>query len=280
MRSFLTVIASCCLLTTATSSFLYSASGAPQGVQSKIPTADKAKEAQQNQEARTKRQENERNVQQRLEQRIKQIRETAKGQGQPHAEGVLQEGKEYSYPGLVIFNGQEWQGSDNVYNISKFIAVGADISVDASENEAQNFPIKAAETRERIKAIFQNAGITPYANNNTNFLNYPASANSNMSTVNAYTALKPPLPLFMVVIIAQPINRGYAVYCAANLFEEVDVKRAQYNEGTLQAITWERQHLIVGASEEIGLLVNKCIDDLAYGFVKVRRYFEYARPAR
>lgn len=165
------------------------------------------------------------------------------------------EGDEYTHPGVVLFNDGEWQGSDNIYNISNNISIGVELIV---PDEAA-FPLRAETIKNRLKSAFQSAGITPVA---------------------VMSGNKPPLPFFNVVILAQSINKGYAIYCAANLLEEVDVKRVRLEQGVWQAITWDRQHLIITSNEEASFHVNKCIDDIAMAFVKLFRHYQSVRPVR
>lgn len=166
-----------------------------------------------------------------------------------------EEGTEYTHPGVVILNNGEWEGTDNIYNIPKNISIGVEFVV-PDEN---TFPVKAESIRNRVKGAFQSAGIVTQA---------------------LMSGDKPPLPLFNIVLIAQNINKGYVIYCAANLLEEVDVKRAKLNSGTWQAITWDRQHLLVTPTEETAFHLNKCIDDIALAFLKVYRHYQGVKSER
>lgn len=260
---------------------LHAASSLPgtasKGIQSQIPSpTDADKQKQQQQEI--KKQKEQRAIRHQLENKVKQLEgKGGKSFQETLSDAFSQQGNEYAYPGVVVLRNNSWQGSDNIYNIAKNIAVGVDISVASAEGPP--FPVKEETIRARVAAIFQDAGITPSANNNSG-ASSPLAADSGGVTGYAEQNVKAPLPLFMVVLIVQPINKGYAVYCAANLFEEVDVKRVRLDEGVWQAITWERQHLVVGSTEEIPYHISRCVDDLAYSFVKLYRYFENVRPAR
>ncbi|MFA6915787.1 MAG: hypothetical protein WC222_05275 [Parachlamydiales bacterium] len=183
-----------------------------------------------------------------------QLRDKLQAQMKP---GLYPEGGvQYTHPGIVVLDeGGSWSGSDNIYNISDHIAVGVEIVVP----DEGAFPVRAELIKERVKSILQSAGITPQAELSNN---------------------KPPLPFLNIVLIAQPINKGYAVYCAGNLFEQVENKRVQIDNGTFQAMTWDRQHLLVAATEELPFHINQCVDDIAYAFVKLYRYFLDVRPRR
>lgn len=181
-----------------------------------------------------------------------QLKEKLQARPELYPEG----GVMYTHPGIVALDeGGVLQGSENVYNISDHISVGVEISV----AEGVVFPVQEAVLRERVKSILQSAGITPQAE---------------------YTNDKPPLPFLNIVLIVQPINKGFAIYCAGNLFEQVDLKRVNLERGTWQAITWDNQHLLVSSTEEAPYHVNKCVDEIAYSFVKLYRYFLDVRPPR
>lgn len=188
---------------------------------------------------------------------LEAIQEALKRKVQGHKEGAGMffpaEGNEYTHAGVVMLKDGAWEGSDNIYNITRNIAVNVELAV---PDEA-TFPVRADTLKARLRSTLQGAGINPQAEQ---------------------IGMKPPLPLLNFVIIAQPINRGYAVYCAGNLLEEVDPKRIRLNEGTYQAITWDRQHLIVTSTEEANYHINKCMDDIVYSFIKMYRYFQSVRP--
>lgn len=162
-------------------------------------------------------------------------------------------GPAYTHPGLVAVGESGWEGSDNIYNISKNIGINVELVV-PDEN---TFPVKEDAIRNRMRAVFQSAGITPDAKDALD---------------------KPPLPFLNIVIIAENINKGFAIYCSGSLFEDVDVKRAHIEKGAWQAITWDRQHLIVASTEETTYYVNKCIDDILFSFVQLYRHYQSVKP--
>lgn len=231
---------------------LYSAPPPQGGVTSKIPQKTGPAEEEKKKKAAEERAKKRDAIQKAFKEKFSQRQKK-------DDEASYIEGKEYLYPGLILREDSGWEGSDNVFNLSRNIAVGVDIDLPPLEAGDAPFPIKVEAIRERVKKIFTNAGITPY----------PKGEGSG-----------PPLPLFRVLIIAQPIAKGYVFYCSGNLLEEIDIKRVIMKEGVWQAITWERQHLVVSAAEEITYQVERCVDDLAYNFVKLYRHFENIRPQR
>lgn len=162
----------------------------------------------------------------------------------------------YTFPGVVI-GGESggWEGSDNVYNITENIGVSAEVIF----NSSMKFPIQKEQIVRRVEEIFKTGGIHPQA---------------------VLQLGKPPLPLFNVVLMIQPIDKGYALLLSGNLLEEVDVKRVHLTQGAWQAITWQREDLLVVATEDAPHQINKAIDELAFQFVKVYRHFGYLRNNR
>lgn len=248
---------------------------------SKPKPAEEAKKK----EAAVQKKKREEGVRQELKQKLSSLKAKESGTIPYQGDEVVDV---YAYPGVILLQGGRWVGSDNVYNISKHIAVAVDLS---GPTDDPNFAVKSEAIRLRVRTIFQEAGITPYhgsgassgGHGNVNWMTYDPNTRTFIPPEGedkGADAGKPPLPVFMIVIIAEPINKGYAIYCAANLFEEVDMKRAQLEEGTWQAITWERQHLIITPTEELPYHLGRCVDDLAYSFVKLYRYFETNHPKR
>lgn len=256
-------------------------SGTLPGGTSKVPSKPSPAEQQNQQEAQKKKLKAEKAVRNLLQKKVQELQGKRVGPQEQFSEALSQEGHEYPYPGVVLYRNDTWEGSDNVYKISDHIAVGVDLDIPPPGSDVPPLPISEEAIRNRVQAIFKSADITPYAANMPDLPTVTPGVSSNYNFFSGQGGnIKPPLPLFMVVIIAQPINKGYVFYCAANLFEDVDVKRITLSEGVMQAITWERQHLIVTPTEEIPYHLNRCIDDLAYSFVKVYRYFQNVRTVR
>lgn len=159
----------------------------------------------------------------------------------------------YTFPGVVTRGPQGWQGSDNLYNIGKNIAVTAEFHVP----DEKTFAVSKQSVIRRIEELFKDGDINPQA---------------------SVVLGKPPLPLLNVIIIAQPIDKGYAVLVSGNLLEEVDLKRVQFKEGTWQAVTWQRDYLLVTSSEEAAYHISRSIDELAYSFIKLYRHYRDLQP--
>ena len=89
-----------------------------------------------------------------------------------------------------------------------------------------------------------------------------------------------PLPFFHVLIMINPIEKGYVAYVGTRLFESIDIKRsgAQLDQQTaFQAITWERQLLLITAKEDLLAQVNSSVDELTTEFLNRYKYFQQLR---
>lgn len=89
-----------------------------------------------------------------------------------------------------------------------------------------------------------------------------------------------PLPFFHVLIMVNPIEKGYVAYVATRLFESIDIKRsgALLDEQTaFQAITWERQLLLITAKEDLLAQVNSAVDELTTEFLNRYKHFQQLR---
>lgn len=156
----------------------------------------------------------------------------------------------YLSPGVIVNRVTSWQGGDNLLNLSKNIPVRVELVLPIGKKS----PIEEAVIKKHVVDIFAKAGIS--------------------DKVQAY-ADKPPLPFFHVLVMAQQIDKGYAVYVAGRLFEQVDVSRVVLNnEAFFQAVTWEKQELIVASPEEIANQVLLVLDEIATNFADRYTYYE------
>lgn len=156
----------------------------------------------------------------------------------------------YLSPGILVYRPTGWTGGDNLLNISKDIPIHLELVLPIGKKS----PIDEAEIKKRVTAIFSKAGIGDQAK--------------------AFTT-KPPLPFFHVLIMVQNIEKGYAAYIGGRLFEEVTVPRVVLPDNTFfQAITWEKQELIVASPEDITNQVLLTLDEIAQNFADRYTYFE------
>lgn len=156
----------------------------------------------------------------------------------------------YLSPGIIVNRGASWAGGDNLLNISKNIPIHLELVLPVGKKS----PIEEATIKKHVADIFAKAGISNQAQAFTN---------------------KPPLPYFHVLIMVQNIEKGYAAYVGGRLFEEVTVPRVVLPDNTFfQAITWEKQDLVVASPEEIANQVLTTLDEIAQNFADRYTYFE------
>lgn len=166
---------------------------------------------------------------------------------------VPTEGSIYTSPGIVTRQGSDWVGSENLYNISPQLGVEVEII------KPPSFPIPLSEDqiKEHVITILQDAGLSP--------------RHSVLSRVDV-------LPFLHVLMMIQPIDRGFAIYCAVRLFEEVQNKRVFFKPGiTWQGILWEKQELVISPPDQIQDQVNKTLDGILSSFVGVYKQRPEAR---
>jgi hypothetical protein len=168
-------------------------------------------------------------------------------QGQPRLEGEMQVTAIYTSPGVATLQNGEWVGNENLYNISKDLAIVVEII--APPNIA--IPITKEMIREAVIPILRQAGLQPQM-----------------------TILNSPLPFFHVLIMINPIDKGYVAYCAGRLFEKVSLSRIQLAPSySWQAITWEKQELLLFGTEQLKGQVISTVESIAKAFTE--RYQSY-----
>lgn len=156
----------------------------------------------------------------------------------------------YFYPGILVSRNGQWEGSDHLLNISNQIG----IYVEIIRPETDKLEISKEQIYKKVETVFNQAGI-------------------------ATTTLGPPdqpaLPAFQVKIFLFPIDRGYAAYCEGRLFESVDVKRFILDPGmAFQAVTWQRQSLIVAPTDKIIEQIDNQVMTIAQSFAELFQIYE------
>ncbi|MFQ5728789.1 MAG: hypothetical protein ACE5GN_00310 [Waddliaceae bacterium] len=167
--------------------------------------------------------------------------------------GHAQEGQFYPNPGIVAMKGGKLIGSDHLYNLTDKIA----IFVEIFKPKEVEVPITEEMLRGRIEEIFKKAGMQPFSD---------ASPG------------QPIHPFFHLLIMLNPIERGYAVYCQGRLFEKIEMNRVKLAEQTtFQGITWETSNLIVTPTDRLTNQVDNVVDDIATTFTERYKFFENIR---
>ena len=156
---------------------------------------------------------------------------------------------EYLHPGILVYLNGNWEGSDHLLNISKNI--GVYVRIIKPEEEALD--INQKELQNQVETAFGEANIKALT----------------MAAVG-----KPPLPAFEIEIFVYPIEKGYAAFIDGRLFESVVLDRFKMDPNmAFQAITWEKQTLIVGPKESFAELLSKSVQDVSAAFIA--RYLTY-----
>lgn len=161
----------------------------------------------------------------------------------------------FTYPGVATFQNGQWVGSEHIYNLTPDLGVLVEVDTPAPQSQL----IKGPTLVEKIEPIFKEVGIFP----RTSF-----SGDT-------------PLPFFHVIILLNPIEKGYVVYIAGRLFEEVQNKRVNLPPGILwQAITWEKQELNVFPEEQIQEAIEKSVLSIAKAFADRFKFMPPPPPQR
>lgn len=161
---------------------------------------------------------------------------------------------DYLHPGILVYLNGKWEGSDHLLNIASNI--GVYVTIVKPEEEILN--VTQEQLQKEVVKIFDRANIKP--------LTLAAQG-------------KPPLPAFEIEIFLYPIEKGYAACCDGRLFESVTPDRFKMASNmAFQAITWEKQSLIVGPKSTFGEQLSKNVQEIAEAFVE--RFQAYERIKR
>lgn len=161
----------------------------------------------------------------------------------------------YLHPGILVNVKNQWEGSDHLLNLANQIGVYVKIlkpekaELDASENDLQKI----------VEEIFTNSNIQP---------------------TTMAVAGKPPLPAFDIEIFVYPIEGGYATFLDGRLFESVMLERFKMDSNmAFQAITWEKQNLIVTPKDQFKEQLIKAVKEIAETFVTRFQAYENLRKS-
>lgn len=159
-------------------------------------------------------------------------------------------GELFTLPGMVGLNNNQWVGGDNFFNLSNEIQVVVEIAMP----EGKKLPVSKPNISNIILRGFSKAGIIPHAQ---------------------ATEDSPPLPMFHLIVFANSVEDAVVGFCAGRLFEAVELKRVNLEKGiTFQAITWEKQDLIIASEEEFPVQLDKSVQEITQEFVTRFTYFQ------
>lgn len=156
----------------------------------------------------------------------------------------------YPHPGIIAISDPD-NGSDHLYNLAPYI--GVEVEFDLDEAIAGKFPVSPEVVKSKVISLFNDVGIVP------NPQPKPGEA---------------PLPYLHVLLMADPVEKGFAVFMSVRLLESVQLKRTLLSKDTaIQAITWEKESLSVLAEGQAGPLIIRTLEDLVSNFTKRYKYF-------
>ncbi len=152
---------------------------------------------------------------------------------------------EYLHPGILVNRAGKWEGSDHLFNLTENIA----IYITIIKPESVGLNITSAELQKEVEEIF-------------------ASVQIKAKTL--IEADKPPLPAFEIEIFIYPIDKqGFVAFCEGRLFESVILHRFQMDPNmAFQAITWEKQILLITPTIELKNKITNSVRDIANVFAE------------
>lgn len=174
----------------------------------------------------------------------------------PKPQAAVPQQASYLNPGILVERGGKWEGGDHLLNLSPHI--GVYVTIVKAKTETQI--ISEEKIKQEVEAIFQEASIQPIT------LAFPG---------------KPPLPAFQIEILLYPFEKGYAASCAGRLFESVTLDRFKLDPHmAFQAVTWEKQSLIVGPASLFDQQILKQVREIARNFTERFQAYERMRSSR
>lgn len=150
----------------------------------------------------------------------------------------------FTSPGIARMEGGSWVGSEDLYNLNSDIGTIVEVikpempvALNYSENITQN----------KVVTILRAAGLAPQ--------------------MSPFSGLETPLPLLHILLMINPIERGYVVFCALRLFEVAKIARVHLEEGVVwQVVTWEKQELLLTPANQLQEQVDNAFQSMANSF--------------
>lgn len=155
----------------------------------------------------------------------------------------------YTFPGLLAKIGRRWIGNDYLYNLHRNIGVVVEVVMQEGK------PVSI--DKEAIKAIVADTFLL-----------------GELVPESFATEATPPLPFFHILIFAFPSENNNIAFITGRLFEDALLARYGLDPiGTWQAISWEKQDLVVTSPLQFDEQVKKSVANIAKTFVdKVQLY--------
>ncbi len=147
----------------------------------------------------------------------------------------------YTAPGIAKIDGGSWVGSEHLYNLGE---VGVVVEIIAPAGIT--LPVSEDLLKEKMVTLFKEA-------------NVPIRA--------SLFGEQTPLPFLHLLVMVNPIDKGYVAYCALRLFEAVQLSRVQLPpEITWQVISWEKQELTIFATSQLKEQLTTVVQALTKAF--------------
>lgn len=149
----------------------------------------------------------------------------------------------YTYPGLLAKIGKRWVGNDYLYNMHRNIGV----KVEVVRKEGKDISIDEEGLAYIVADIFQRGEIIP-----------ESLASEEL----------PPLPFFHILIFAFPSENSNIAFVSGRLFEDALFARYGLDPiGTWQAISWEKQDLVITSPLQFDEQLKKSVANIAATFI-------------
>jgi hypothetical protein len=160
----------------------------------------------------------------------------------PPAPLLSPSGSVYTSPGIVTVQGGDWVGNEHLFNLTTEVG----IVIEIVGPKGVTLPFSESILKEKVVKLFQEAKIPVRLENGSESL----------------------LPFFHLLLMINPIEKGFVAYCSGRLFENVQVSRINLPAGIIwQAITWEKQELILFGTTQLQEQVFSVVERVVNAFV-------------
>lgn len=180
----------------------------------------------------------------------------------------------FSSPGIATLEGNEWVGTDHLYNLPPSIGIVVEI---VKPTGVQPTPQSTTTTAATSPSV---PGFNP-AMLEDRIKEIVASSLRAAKIFPRDLLLErgSPLPFLHFLIILHPVEKGYVAYCAGRLFEAVQLSRIFLRTGiTFQAITWEKQELLIAPPEQLQQQILETVQTITFSFTDRIKNYALEKP--
>lgn len=162
----------------------------------------------------------------------------------------------FTFPGLVGIENGTWAESENLYNLPRGIEVYAELV----KPDSLELPFDAGQISHKIKEMFAKARLIPTSTAPLN---------------------EPTLPLYHVLIFVDKLDRAMVLYISCRLFEGVKLERLSLPKNfVFQAITWEKQNMVVAAPSDIPHQLESNLQEMTQGFLQLITHYNQIKSTQ